>query len=223
MYAIVDDNGQQIKVEQGQRLEIDLREASAGDQITFDRVLVISGDNGVQLGQPTVEGASVTAEVLGVAQGPKLIVQKLRRRKNSRRKNGHRQMYTLVRIDAIEGSLESSGDEKTPAEPEETVEVEAAEQVDDQEVSNETAAEVDEVEAAEEAAADEGEAEEAAADEGEAEEAAEEAAADEGEAEEAAEEAAADEGEAEEAAADEGEAEEAAEDEGDESDDSKDA
>jgi large subunit ribosomal protein L21 len=112
MYAIVDDNGQQIKVEQGQRLEIDLREASAGDQITFDRVLVISGDNGIQLGQPTVEGASVTAEVLGVAQGPKLIVQKLRRRKNSRRKNGHRQMYTLVRIDAIEGSLESSGYEK---------------------------------------------------------------------------------------------------------------
>ena len=202
MYAIVDDNGQQIKVEQGQRLEIDLREASAGDQITFDRVLVISGDNGIQLGQPTVEGASVTAEVLGVAQGPKLIVQKLRRRKNSRRKNGHRQMYTLVRIDAIEGSLESSGDEKTSVEPEETVEVEAAEQVDDQEVSNETAAEVDEVEAAEaaeEGAAAEGEAEEAAADEGEAEEAAEET------------------------AADEGEAEEAAEDEGDESDDSKDA
>jgi len=179
MYAIVDDNGQQIKVEQGQRLEIDLREASAGDQITFDRVLVISGDNGIQLGQPTVEGASVTAEVLGVAQGPKLIVQKLRRRKNSRRKNGHRQMYTLVRIDAIEGSLESSGDEKTSVEPEETVEVEAAEQVDDQEVSNETAAEVDEVEAAE--AAEEGAAE------GEAEEAAEETAADEGEAEESAE------------------------------------
>ena len=206
MYAIVDDNGQQIKVEQGQRLEIDLREASAGDQITFDRVLVISGDNGIQLGQPTVEGASVTAEVLGVAQGPKLIVQKLRRRKNSRRKNGHRQMYTLVRIDAIEGSLESSGDEKTSVEPEETVEVEAAEQVDDQEVSNETAAEVDEVEAAEAA-------EEGAADEGEAEEAAEETAADEGEAEEA----------AEETAAEEGEAEESAEDEGDESDDSKDA
>ena len=180
MYAIVDDNGQQIKVEQGQRLEIDLREASAGDQITFDRVLVISGDNGIQLGQPTVEGASVTAEVLGVAQGPKLIVQKLRRRKNSRRKNGHRQMYTLVRIDAIEGSLESSGDEKTSVEPEETVEVEAAEQVDDQEVSNETAAEVDEVEAAEAA-------EETAADEGEAEEAAEETAAEEGEAEESAE------------------------------------
>jgi large subunit ribosomal protein L21 len=206
MYAIVDDNGQQIKVEQGQRLEIDLREASAGDQITFDRVLVISGDNGIQLGQPTVEGASVTAEVLGVAQGPKLIVQKLRRRKNSRRKNGHRQMYTLVRIDAIEGSLESSGDEKTSVEPEETVEVEAAEQVDDQEVSNETAAEVDEVEAAEAA-------EEGAAAEGEAEEAAEETAADEGEAEEA----------AEETAAEEGEAEESAEDEGDESDDSKDA
>jgi large subunit ribosomal protein L21 len=220
MYAIVDDNGQQIKVEQGQRLEIDLREASAGDQITFDRVLVISGDNGIQLGQPTVEGASVTAEVLGVAQGPKLIVQKLRRRKNSRRKNGHRQMYTLVRIDAIEGSLESSGDEKTSVEPEETVEVEAAEQVDDQEVSNETAAEVDEVEAAEAA-------EETAADEGEAEEAAEETAADEGEAEEAAEETAAEEGEAEESAeetaAEEGEAEESAEDEGDESDDSKDA
>lgn len=104
MYAIIDDNGQQLKVEEGQELEIDLREASAGDEITFDRVLVISGDDGVQLGQPVVEGASVTAEVLGVAQGPKLVVQKLRKRKDSRSKTGHRQMYTLVRIASIQAS-----------------------------------------------------------------------------------------------------------------------
>ena len=101
MYAIIDDRGQQRKVEEGQELEIDLHEASAGDEIGFDRILAISGDDGVQLGKPTVDGASVSAVVLGASQGPKLVVQKLRKRKNSRTKTGHRQMYTRVRIASI--------------------------------------------------------------------------------------------------------------------------
>ena len=107
MYAIIDDRGQQRKVEEGQELEIDLREASAGDEIVFDRILAISGDDGVQLGKPTVDGASVSAVVLGASQGPKLVVQKLRKRKNSRRKTGHRQMYTRVRIASITSSCPS--------------------------------------------------------------------------------------------------------------------
>ena len=104
MYAIIDDRGQQLKVEEGQELEIDLHEASAGDEIVFDRVLAISGDDGVQLGKPTLDGASVSAVVLGASQGPKLVVRKFRKRKNSRRKTGHRQMYTRVQIASIKSS-----------------------------------------------------------------------------------------------------------------------
>mgnify|MGYP000745250828 CR=1 FL=1 len=64
MYAIIADGGRQYKVEEGQELEIDLRDVNAGDEITFDRVLTISSDEGVKVGQPVVEGALVTAEVI---------------------------------------------------------------------------------------------------------------------------------------------------------------
>ena len=101
MYAIVADSGKQFKVEEGQELQIDYREMHAGDKITFDQVLCVSGEKGPQIGSPTLPGAKVEAEVLGVERGPKLVVQKLRRRKNSRRKTGHRQYYTTVRINKI--------------------------------------------------------------------------------------------------------------------------
>ena len=104
MYAIISDSGKQFKVEEGQELEVDFREVAKGDQLKFDRVLAISGEGGLKLGSPVVDGASVTAEVLGFQQGEKLVVQKIRRRKNSRRKTGHRQMYTRVRIGKIEGA-----------------------------------------------------------------------------------------------------------------------
>ena len=104
MYAIIDDRGQQLKVEEGQELEIDLHEASAGDEIVFDRVLAISGDDGVQLGKPILDGASVSAVVVGASQGQKLVVRKFRKRKNSRRKTGLRQMYTRVQIASITSS-----------------------------------------------------------------------------------------------------------------------
>ena len=104
MYAIIADSGRQFRVEEGQEIELDYRDASTGDELTFDRVLAVSGDSGLQLGEPIVAGASVKAEVLGVARGKKLVVQKLRRRKNSRRKTGHRQLYTRVRISSIQAS-----------------------------------------------------------------------------------------------------------------------
>ena len=103
MYAIIQDSGQQFKVEEGQEVEVDYREASAGEELTFDKVLALSSGDGMKVGSPTVDGASVTATVVGVTQGPKLVVRKFRRRKNSRRKNGHRQMYTTVKIEKIAG------------------------------------------------------------------------------------------------------------------------
>ena len=102
MYAIIDDGGHQYKVEEGQELDLDFRdEVSTGDEITFDRVLAVGGEDGIQLGRPTVEGASVVAKVLGPVKGEKLTVQKFRRRKNSRSKTGHRSIYTRVAISRI--------------------------------------------------------------------------------------------------------------------------
>ncbi len=101
MYAIIQESGRQVKVEEGQELDIDYREAAAGDELKFDQVLAYRDDDGLKVGQPTLESAAVTAEVVSVAQGPKLVVQKIRRRKNSRRKTGHRQLYTRVKIKKI--------------------------------------------------------------------------------------------------------------------------
>jgi large subunit ribosomal protein L21 len=101
MYAIITDGGRQYKVQEGQELAIDYRDVSRGEQIEFDRVLAVSSEEGLQLGKPTLESAKVTAEVLGAAQGRKLFVQKLRRRKNSRRRTGHRQICTKIRISRI--------------------------------------------------------------------------------------------------------------------------
>jgi len=101
MYAIIADSGRQFKVQEGQELEIDYRDIPQGEEVTFDKVLTVSGDEGVKIGVPSVAGATVTAEVLGPTKGPKLFVRKFRRRKNSRRRTGHRQILTKVRISKI--------------------------------------------------------------------------------------------------------------------------
>ena len=104
MYAIIAADGRQYKVHPNDEIQIDLREdAKEGDQLTLDRVLLVSGEGGVKVGKPLVAGASVTAEVLGQEMGDKIYIQKMRRRKNYRRRTGHRQMYTRVRIGAISG------------------------------------------------------------------------------------------------------------------------
>lgn len=103
MYAIIADGGRQYKVEEGQILEIDFREAEAGSELKFDRVLAVSGDSGLKLGTPTLDGASVTAKVIEETKGDKLVVQKFRRRKNSKRRNGHRQKFVKVKIGSIAG------------------------------------------------------------------------------------------------------------------------
>jgi large subunit ribosomal protein L21 len=102
MYAIIAADGRQYKVQTGDEIQIDLREgANAGDAVTFDSVLLVSSEAGVTVGKPTVGGASVAAEVLKQEQGEKIYVQKMRRRKNFRRRTGHRQKYTRVKIGAI--------------------------------------------------------------------------------------------------------------------------
>lgn len=105
MYAIIAADGRQYRVEEGQVLHVDFRDtAKEGDQITFDQVLCLSGNGNVKIGKPTVAGASVTGEVVRAEhKGEKLYIQKFRRRKNYRRRTGHRQRYTTVKISAIKG------------------------------------------------------------------------------------------------------------------------
>jgi large subunit ribosomal protein L21 len=101
MYAIIVDGGRQYKVIEGQELVIDYRDVSSGDVLQFDEVVALSNGSTLALGEPTLGGAKVTAKVLGVMQGPKLTVQKFRRRKTYRRKTGHRQLFTKVQIEKI--------------------------------------------------------------------------------------------------------------------------
>lgn len=101
MYAIITDGNHQYRVEEGQELLINYRDVPAGEKITFDRVLAVGGDGDAKLGSPLLKGAAVAAEVLGPAKGEKLVIQKLRRRKNMRRKTGERHVHTRVRIGKI--------------------------------------------------------------------------------------------------------------------------
>jgi len=104
MYAIISDGGRQYKVTEGLLLDIDFREAAeTGDKLDFDRVLAIGGDAGLKLGQPTLAGAVVKAEVVGLEQGKKVFIQKFSRRKNFDARTGHRQKYTRVKITSIVG------------------------------------------------------------------------------------------------------------------------
>ena len=102
-YAIIAADGRQYKVEEGQEIQVDWREeVEGGATITFDQVLVISDGTSIKLGKPTVAGAVVTAEVIDPLQkGEKIFIQKMRRRKNYRRRTGHRQKYTRVKISKI--------------------------------------------------------------------------------------------------------------------------
>jgi large subunit ribosomal protein L21 len=103
MYAIIDQDGRQYQVAAGDVLKIDLRDEAPGSTVTFDRVLAICDGPASRIGQPLLAGAVVRAEVLGKRPEKKLVIQKLRRRKNSRRRTGHRQWMTEVKITAIEG------------------------------------------------------------------------------------------------------------------------
>lgn len=104
MYAIISDGGRQLKVQQGEELLVDYRDISAGQQVTFDRVLAVSDGSGdLKLGAPLVSGASVVAEVLGPEKGEKVSIQKFRKRKTYRVRTGFRPIYTRVRISSITG------------------------------------------------------------------------------------------------------------------------
>lgn len=101
MYAIISDGSRQYKVEEGQEVVVAYRDVPAGEKIKFENVLAVGGDGDTKLGSPLVKGATVAAEVIGPEKGDKIVIQKLRRRKNARRKTGERHIYTRVRVGKI--------------------------------------------------------------------------------------------------------------------------
>jgi len=100
MFAVIKTGGKQYRVALEDKLQVAKVAGNPGDVVEFGEVLVVGGDTPT-LGSPTVAGATVAGEVLEQGRGPKVIAFKKRRRKNSRRKRGHRQEYTLVRITEI--------------------------------------------------------------------------------------------------------------------------
>ena len=101
MYAIVKTGGRQYKVAQGDVLFVEKLEANEGDVVTLDQVLAVAGENGLTVGAPVVEGATVTAKVVAQGKAKKVIVYKYKAKKDYRRKQGHRQPYTKLVIESI--------------------------------------------------------------------------------------------------------------------------
>ena len=102
MYAVIQTGGKQYRAEPGQTLWVEKLAGNAGDQVSFDQVLLVANDGKVAVGKPTVAGATVSGSIVEQGLGEKLVVFKFRRRKNYVRKNGHRQELTAVKIGAIE-------------------------------------------------------------------------------------------------------------------------
>ena len=103
MYAIVEIQGQQFKAEQGKKLFVHhIKDAEQGKTVEFDKVLLVDADGAVKVGAPTVEGAKVVCEVVNpLVKGDKVIVFKMKRRKDSRKRNGHREQFTEVEIKSV--------------------------------------------------------------------------------------------------------------------------
>lgn len=103
MYAIVKTGGKQYRVEKGSTLLVEKLDAKEGDKVTLDQVLLVGDEKKSTAGTPLVQGASVKAEVVNQGRSDKVIVFKKKRRQNYRRKHGHRQLMTKIKITDIKG------------------------------------------------------------------------------------------------------------------------
>lgn len=101
MFAVIRTGGKQYRVAENDVIRIEKLDAEAGSEVTFDQVLMVGGEGDSKVGAPLVDGATVTAELVEQMRDKKVIIFKKRRRQNSRRKNGHRQHLSIVRIKSI--------------------------------------------------------------------------------------------------------------------------
>ena len=104
MYAIIQTGGKQYKVQAGDQVKVEKLDGDPGTEVQLDRVLAVADSDGIKLGKPILDGALVKATVVRTARDRKIIVFKKKRRKAFDKKQGHRQWYTLLRIDAIAGA-----------------------------------------------------------------------------------------------------------------------
>jgi large subunit ribosomal protein L21 len=120
MIAVIKTGGKQFRVAAQDVITLPKLDAAAGERVTFGEVLMVTGAGGAEVGTPTVAGASVAGEVVEQTRGPKVIAFKKRRRQNSRRKRGHRQDLTVVRITEIltGGAIPSRAAEPAEGAPE---------------------------------------------------------------------------------------------------------
>ena len=102
MYAVVSTGGKQYKVQQGETLRIEKIPGEVGSKVTLDRVVMVADGENVRVGQPVLEKAAVQASIVEQDKAKKVLVFKYKRRKRYRRKQGHRQPFTAIRIDGIE-------------------------------------------------------------------------------------------------------------------------
>ena len=103
MYAVIETGGKQYKVQNGDVIFVEKLEVEADSEITFDKVIAVGTDDGIKVGAPYVDGASVSAKVLKNGKNKKIYVMKYKSKKNEKKKIGHRQPYTKVQIVKIEG------------------------------------------------------------------------------------------------------------------------
>lgn len=103
MYAVIETGGKQYRVQPGDTVVVETLPGESGDAVEFSRVLLISDDESVAVGRPVIEGARVTGQIVDQVLGEKLTVYKFKRRNNYRKRNGHRQQYTAVKIDSVVG------------------------------------------------------------------------------------------------------------------------
>ena len=119
MFAIVNISGKQYRVEKGDKIKVALLETEAGKKVKFENVLLTDDGEKVTVGNPTVSGATVSGTVMSNGRDKKVIVFKKKRRKGYRRKNGHRQDFSLLQIDAISASAPKKKTSKPKAEKKE--------------------------------------------------------------------------------------------------------
>lgn len=101
MYAIIETGGKQYRVQEGDEFRVEKLDGQSGDTIEFDKVLLVSDDNGVQVGKPLLEGAKVEGEILENGKAKKVIAFKYKAKKGYRKKKGHRQPFSKVKINSI--------------------------------------------------------------------------------------------------------------------------
>ena len=117
MYAVIETGGKQYRVQEGDVVTIEKLNVEAGDKVEFDKVLVLAGEGDLKVGAPYVEGAKVFGEVVENGKGQKVIIFKYKSKKDYRKKQGHRQPYTMVKIESLGGSAPKKAAPAKKAEP----------------------------------------------------------------------------------------------------------